>query len=202
MLCVSCFSSLFIFIIFSAGWSFMLRSIPQTWLGVHTDHLGSPLSFVMLLFANKVNENCRSGSKGLNNSGVAVGTPCPAYPPRCCCHSLPEMHSVLVWVHAILPRLGTSSSLFLLQVLLDPLPLFHVLQLSRSIAAHHAQGHPRPGARLQQQPKQPRQMAPNTHLCLPSMVVHPWTAVKRLSWPEWLSGKQVKKVKRLAAVLN
>jgi len=54
------------------------------------------LSFMMLSFANKGGENHRSGSKCWQDSGVAVGTPCPAYPPCGCCHSLPDMPSVLV----------------------------------------------------------------------------------------------------------
>lgn len=33
----------------------------------------------------------------------------PAYPPGSCYHSLPEMHSMLDWVHAILMMLGTVS---------------------------------------------------------------------------------------------
>lgn len=97
-------------VLFSTGWSFVLRKIPQRRLGVCCANYlqGLSLSFMMLSFANKGGENHRSGSKCWQDSGVAVGTPCPAYPPCGCCHSLPDMPSVLVWVHAILLRLGTS----------------------------------------------------------------------------------------------
>lgn len=83
-------------------------------------HLWVSWCFSLLFKAVK---NPRSCSEGSHCSSVATGTLRPGYTPGSCCRNLSKLHPMLFWLPAILTKLRTAP--LLLQVLLDPFPLFH-----------------------------------------------------------------------------
>lgn len=155
-------------------------------------HLWVSLCFSLLLKAVK---HHGSGRKGSHCSSVAIDMLHPGYPHGSCCCSLSKLHPMLVWLPAVLTKLRTAP--FLLQVLLDPLPLFHVLWLSCSIITCHTQKHPWSGPSCSS--KQSRWFQTHTFACPPWWSIHPLTAVKGLSWPKCLLGEQLD---TLAPILN